>query len=108
MGADVSERMKPVMILPKDAVTRADIRELRRNGICVVEATDPSLVRFVDPPPQGYSAQERAAIQLARAILRPINRGKMISNDTWTGLFVDLILAGSPLESPPAPPAAKK
>jgi hypothetical protein len=70
MSAPPEKKMKPVIIIPKKVMTKEDIKELRANGFCVVEAADPSAVRFIEPPPTGgYRLQERAAIKLCRAIL---------------------------------------
>lgn len=39
--------MKPMMILPRGEISKADIARLNQNGLCVVEAKDPAKVRFV-------------------------------------------------------------
>src|SRR5262245_57081515 len=62
--------MKPVIILPCEAMSKEDIELLRANDICVVEADDPDAVRFMEPPPSGdYDVVDRGAIELGRWIL---------------------------------------
>lgn len=66
-------RMKPIIIIPLDTMSDADIKELRDNGLCVVTAKEPGAVKFLDPIP---SAAERtkvedAAIELSRKVLKP-------------------------------------
>ncbi len=63
--------MKPIIIIPEGAMSAESIKELRDNGICVVEAKDPACVKFLDPIPaaQGRTNVEDAAIQLSRKIL---------------------------------------
>jgi hypothetical protein len=89
----VSEsRIRPVVILPVGEMAKKDIKKLNDNGICVVEAKDPSKVRFADPPPEGYSVQERAAIELFRILAaKPIFN---ISRGDMTSMYVDIILKG--------------
>jgi len=67
-------KMKPVIILPIGKVTRKDIRELRKNNFCVIEAEDPGAVRFLEPPLHGYSANEVAAMKLCRYLLSKNNQ----------------------------------
>ena len=45
------ERIKPVIVLVKDSMSKRDMKRLRDNGLCVVESSNPSMVRFLDPPP---------------------------------------------------------
>lgn len=90
-------RVRPVIVLPTGQVTKEDIAVLRENGMCVVEAKDPSLVRFMEPPPNGYSEQERAAISLCRHLLRNYQTSH------WTKAEIHEILVhafteGSPLK----------
>lgn len=100
------KRMKPVMVIPKDCMSAEDIARLNDNGFVVVEATDPSQVRFMEPPPQGYTAQEKAAIQLCRAILERRN-SKVWSYADLTDLLVHFLATGTPM-SPTEPPAKVK
>lgn len=39
------------MIIPPELMSADDVKLLNENGICVVIATDPSKVKFVDPLP---------------------------------------------------------
>lgn len=82
----------------------ANIKHLRDNGICVVIASDPAKVRFIDPIPSQSSRTEieNAAIQLSRRILN----GQVFNDDgtrICTKKFCELLLAGTPLRSGPSP-----
>lgn len=96
-------RMKPIIILPPDAMADDQIQQLRDNGLCVVVAKDPSKVKFLDPIP---SAAERtkiedAAIQLSRKVLAT---GYWSHNDTRQNLaatFVDILVSGTKLDPKP-------
>lgn len=90
-------RMKPVIILPKGAVSAEDIALLRENQFCVVEADDPSEVRFMEPPPNGYSEQERAAIALCRHIMRHSWDASWTKRDLGN-LLAQFFIEGSPLQ----------
>lgn len=102
----MSDRMKPIIILPPDAMSEADIKELRDNGLCVVVADDPAKVKFLDPIP---SAAERtkiedAAIELSRRVL-----ASDFSNDStsvWKSeicrTFVDVLVKGTRLDMNPS------
>lgn len=88
-------RMKPLVVLQTGTVSKADIKRLRNNGLCVIESDDPSSVRFKEPPPFGYSAAETAAIQLFRYV--------MAKPGDWTRFklsqkYAEILLHGSPLE----------
>lgn len=97
--------MKPLIILPKGAMSAKDKEKLTKNNICVVEAETPSLVKFVDSVPEIASRTqiEQAAIQLSRKILK---------KDTWNynsdmskemaHMFVELLVKGTPLDPEPA------
>lgn len=98
--------MKPLIILPKGAMSEKDREELTKNDICVVEAEDPSLLKFVDSIPAIASRTEieNAAIQLSR---------KVLNKDTWqynsdmpkdvAKMFIDILIKGTPLDSRPTP-----
>ena len=96
--------MKPIIIIPPDTMSEADIKELRDNGLCVVTAKDPATVKFLDPIP---SAAERtkvedAAIQLSRRIL---NRDFWANNDTRKTMaenYVDILIRGTALDPKPS------
>jgi hypothetical protein len=109
------KRIRPVIIIPPKTLSKKDIKKMSENGFCVVEAEDPSKVRYLDtPPPYDYSDQERAAIQLCKVLLSSgvptTNWQKM----TITEKFIELLIKGSPLQAaqpqPVAtvPPATKK
>lgn len=61
--------MKPILILPPDQMSKEDMDRLRENDICVVEAKDPSLVRFCEPPPtRNLDEVTLASINLSRYV----------------------------------------
>lgn len=95
--------MKPIIILQPGSMSKEGMDSLRANELCVVEAKDPSLVKFVDPIPSISSRTEieNAAIQLSRKVMHP---------NFWAGgvdasarmacvrAFVDILVKGSPLD----------
>ena len=89
------KRMAPVIVLPEGAMKRADMNLLRKNGFLVVEAKEPDKVRFMEPPPNGYSEQERAAIKLCRWLTT--KRGSLMYSDI-TEALVRFFIEGSPLQ----------
>ncbi len=104
---EIPKRMRPVIILPKGEMSAEDMARLNANDFCVVEAEHPENVRFMEPPPEGYTGQERAAIRLCRTIL---DQGR---HANWSGAdliqrLVHYLVAGTPLGPPPAPPKVKK
>lgn len=105
---NTNQRMRPVIILPPGEITKEDIAILRENGMCVVEAKDPSKVRFVEPPPLGYSVQERAAIALCRWVMGHDNPGANWSRRELAAKLADFFCEGSPLEPLPRIAPAKK
>lgn len=104
--------MKPIIILPPDTMSEADIQTLRDNDLCVVVATNPGAVKFLDPIP---SAAERtkvedAAIELSRKILdretwRPGNAPT--SRGDAARMYVDVLLTGTRLDPDPQPTQAE-
>ena len=97
--------MKPIIILPPDTMTDEQIELLRQNDLCVVVASDPSKVRFVDPIPavSSRTQMEDAAIRLSRRILSKqwlpddkctysITRGEIAR------MYVDILAKGTPLD----------
>lgn len=96
---DKKDRIKPMMIIPKKAMTKRDIGELRKNGVCVVEAENPLLVRFCEPPPEGYSVQERAAIRLSRFLLSADHNNNYRDRSDICALYAQLIIEGTPLSN---------
>lgn len=104
---DEPKPMRPIVILPKGVMDAADIAKLEENGICVVEAQDPAVVRFLDPIPAmtGRTAIEDAAIQLSR---------KVLSRNFWSDgnagdhtraqmarAYVDILVRGTALDPNP-------
>lgn len=94
--------MKPIIILPPDAMSADDIKMLRDNGICVVVASNPNAVKFVDaiPAVSSRTTMEHAAIQLSRKLLA----GELVGNDykkNVAALYVDLLVKGTPLDPKP-------
>ena len=97
------ERVKPVILLQYRSISKANIKLLRDNGLCVVECKDPTKVRFMDPPPMSYSVQELAAIELARGLLRD---GKLPGHGynvkaACGALYAEILLRGDPLARVP-------
>jgi len=95
--------MKPIIILPPQAVSEKDIELLRENGLCVVVAKEPSLVQFVDPIPSVSSRTqiEDAAIRLSRKILNPGFWTSDGTREQMTRAYVDLLFEGTPLSTKP-------
>lgn len=102
--------MKPMIILPPNTMSDADIAELRANNICVVVSSDPSMVRFVDPIPAASCRTqiEHAAIGLSKKVMVP---GFWNTSGSWDGetvrltlvdKFVELLIKGSPLDPRPS------
>lgn len=90
------KQMKPVVILPKGAMSKEDIQRLNDNDFVVVEAEAPEDVRFCEPPAMGYSVQERAAISLCRYLMS--NRSYNLNFGEISSLYAQFIIRGSPLE----------
>lgn len=92
--------MKPMMILPPNLMSKEDIKALRDNGICVVEAQDPAKVRFVDPIPAVSSRTdiENAAIRLSRRILGPGFWSTESTRQLMCMNYIELLAKGTPLD----------
>lgn len=92
-------RMKPMIILPPNAMSDHNIGLLRENGICVVVAKNPSDVKFLDPIPSVASRSqiEAAAIALSRKILKCGTYNEE-SRSNFARLYVDLLVKGTPLD----------
>jgi len=93
--------MKPIVILPPDTMSAEDIQMLRENNLCVVVATEPSSVKFIDSLPASSSRTqiEHAAIQLSRKLLH----GELVPNyrGEISALFVRLLSEGTALSRGP-------
>lgn len=89
----------PILIVPKRSMTKADIRLLRLNGICVVEAQEPSAVRFIEPPMMGYSHEERAAIKLSRFLMSMDNTSNCRDRHDIRSAFAHYVIQGTSLDS---------
>lgn len=91
--------MKPIIILPPETMSDKDVNVLRENGLCVVVATDPAKVKFVDPIPSVSSRtqMEDAAIRLSRRLLR----GDLFANNRrdFADLYVDCLIKGTSLDA---------
>ena len=99
--------MKPMIIIPAKAMSDANIKLLRDNGICVVVANKPEAVRFLDPIPASSSRTqiENAAIKLSRILLNRqwghVNNSTLIGHTEFTRLYVDALLEGTSLDPKP-------
>ena len=99
--------MNPIIIIPPGEISVDDIRELRANGLCVVEAKNPASVKFVDPiPAQSSRTQiEDAAIKLSRKIFDASKwnadyHGSMDSlRKELMKAYLGFLIEGSPLDS---------
>jgi len=93
-----------MIIIPPNTMSDADIQELRKNDVCVVVATDPAKVKFVDPIPAVSSRTkiEQAAIQLSRKLLHRqwthITADNSIGISTISRLYIECLIAGTPLD----------
>lgn len=97
----MSEKMKPIIILPPETMSPEDIKSLQENHFCVVVASDPSKVKFLDPIPaiSSRTAIENSAIQLSRSILRgDIYRDQ---RHHFAQMFMDILVKGTPLDPQP-------
>lgn len=101
--------MQPMIILPLEMMSERDIQALRDNGICVVEAKDPSKIKFVDPIPAVSSRTqvENAAIQLSRCVLSGLGRCSISNDGSMNRIsilrqYIDFLIVGTPLD--PKPP----
>lgn len=96
--------MKPMIVLPPETMSKEDIQSLRDNGLCVVEAKNPALVRFVDPIASATDrpAIENAAIKLSRIILNrqwsSYSQNSEIGVGVFSRIFVDCLTEGTPLD----------
>lgn len=91
--------VKPIIILPPDAMSADDIKLLRGNELCVVIAKNPALVKFVDPIPAISSRTEieTAAIRLSRRLLNGAVYDEN-ARGTFAKMFVDILIQGTALD----------
>ncbi len=96
--------MKPIIILEPGVMNDADIALLRENHLCVVTATNPSTVKFIDPVPVNSQRTkiENAAILFSRRILKPGCWTNPDFRKTLTEMFTDLLISGTPLDPIPS------
>jgi len=89
---------KPTIVLPPNEMCSDHIKMLRDNGFVVVTAKHPESVRFLPPPENDYTAQERACIRLSRLLFS--NRMKHVNwgQKEITQAFVELLVEGTPLD----------
>ncbi len=92
--------MKPIIILPPDTMSSEDIKTLRDNELCVVVASNPAAVKFVDPIPAVSQRThiEDAAIKLSRKVINPGFWNDSTTREHLTRAFVDILLKGTPLD----------
>lgn len=97
--------MKPIIILPPNMMSEANIKALRGNDICVVVAKDPSKVRFVDPIPAASNRTqiEDACIKLSRILLNgqwgdTYNQAEL-GRAQFSTLYLKCLMTGTPLDS---------
>jgi len=97
--------MKPIIVLPKKTMSQEDIKQLRDNELCVVEASDPSKVKFIDPIPSASQRGkiDQAAIQLSRILLNGTwghyQNTNMLSRSDFARIYVDMLISGTALDS---------
>jgi len=94
----MSEKMQPIIIVKTGTMKQSHISRLRRNGICVVESDNPDSVRFCEPPPYGYTAQEQAAIALFREINGTHVYGKTWGRQELHAMYAEILVKGTPLQ----------
>lgn len=97
------KRMQPIMILQPDSMSDEDMQRLRDNGLCVVVAKEPALVRFMDPIPSVSSRTdiENAAIRLSRKMVTHEYWGNEDGRRDYIAELCDIIIKGSPLDPQP-------
>lgn len=89
-----------MIIVPPDVLSAEDVKKLEANDICVVVASDPAKVRFMDPIPavSSRTEMEQAAIRLSRILLHgQHNAGGHISRSDIASLYVNILVEGTPL-----------
>ena len=95
--------MKPMMVLAPGIMSAEHQQMLRDNGLCVVEAEKPELVRFMDPisTVADRSRIEQAAIEMSRLLLNRrwghVSTSALIGHGEFARLFCDCLVAGTSL-----------
>lgn len=84
-----ADRMKPVVVLQTETMSKDDIQVLRDNGICVVECDEPNQVRFMEPLPTGYDRCEWAAVQLFRKLMS--QTGWQVGRREFATIYADIL-----------------
>lgn len=98
------DRMRPILIIPPGDMSAEDIKRLNDNGICTVEAKNPSMVKFLDPIPSAAQRTkvEEAAIALSRKMLTQGFWHNGETRGTLAAHYVDLLVKGTPLDPKPS------
>ncbi len=96
--------MKPIIILEPGVMSEADVTLLRENHLCVVVATNPATVKFVDPIPAVSQRDkiESSAIMFSRKILAQGCWNNPDFRKTLTEMFMDVLISGTPLDPKPS------
>lgn len=89
-----------MIVLPPHAMSDKDVRLLRKNGICVVVAKDPSEVRFVDPIPasSNRTEMEAAAVAMTRKLLEWPWSATFATKEFISELYCKLLVRGTSLD----------
>jgi hypothetical protein len=96
--------MKPIIVIPPDTMSDADIKLLRDNDLCVVVSKDPAKLKFLDPIPAASQQGkiEHAAIQLSRILLNKqwggYTTNGTIGIETFSKIYIDLLMKGTELD----------
>ncbi len=96
------EKMRPMIIAPEKLFPPESLDLLRKNGICIVECSDPSKVKFVDPLPavSSRNEMERAAIKLSRILLNgQWGQYTPSSRADFCRIYIDCLTTGTELDS---------
>ena len=93
---------KPILILPPGAISKEDLAKLNENGICSVEAEDPSKIKFLDPIPSAGDRGkiENACILLSRRLLN-WNSNFNITKADVSNFYIQALMDGTCLSDKP-------
>ena len=95
---------KPILILPPGAISKEDLAKLNDNGICTVEAADPSKIKFLDPIPsmKDRTKIEDAAIALSRRLLSwDVPNNVSVTKADAAQMYVKALIEGTCLSDKP-------